>query len=105
MKGLCTGHEDPDLWFSDTTEVTGSGRLPVTTEQNMVQRSLVALAICARCPITKACLAEGMKPENVENGIWGGKLSGERIQLSFSNVRAKSRLNKVYFARRVRSLQ
>lgn len=105
MNGLCTGHEDPDLWFSDTVESTGSGRLPASVESDMARRALAALAICANCPITSECLAEGMKPENIENGIWGGKLSGERIQLAFTNVRAQNRLNKVYFARRVRSLQ
>lgn len=104
MNGLCTGHDDPDLWFSDTVESSGSGRLPATVEYGMVQRAVQALSICSNCPITDDCLAEGMKDENIDNGIWGGKLSGERIALSRTNIRSKSRLNKIAFARRVRSL-
>lgn len=104
MNGLCTGHDDPDLWFSDTVETTGSGRLPTIVEQGMVQRAVQALAICAHCPITTDCLAEGMKDENIDNGIWGGKLSGERIVLARNNIKSKTRLNKIAFARRVREL-
>lgn len=105
MKGLCTGHEDPDLWFSDTVDTLGSGRPAVAIEREMTSRALAALAICAQCPITSECLAEGMKPENIDNGIWGGKLSGERIQLAYTNVRASGRINRIMFARRVRSHQ
>ena len=105
ISGACTGHDDPDLWFSDTTESIGSGRIPNTQTKVMIERSLQALAICNNCPVQQDCLAEGLKDENIDNGIWGGKLSGERIQLMRTNIRAGDRLTKISFARRVRELQ
>jgi hypothetical protein len=105
ISGACTGHDDPDLWFSDTTDSVGSGRLPKDIGEKMVSRSLIALAICKNCPIQEQCLQEGLRDENIDNGIWGGKLSGERIQMTRSNIRDGSRLNKIAFARRVRELQ
>lgn len=37
-----------------------------------------AKAICARCPVREACLAEGM---GEEHGIWGGTTPAERRAL------------------------
>ena len=105
MQGLCTGHNNPDLWFSDTTETAGRGRPSTSVENKMIEEALIALSICAKCPIKEACLAEGMKSENIDNGIWGGLLSGERIAASRINIKAKDRLNKISFARRVREKQ
>ena len=104
ISGACTGHDDPDLWFSDTTDARGSGKLPNSVSQEMINRSLMALAICNNCPIQERCLQEGLKDENIDNGIWGGKLSGERILMTRTNVRAGDRLTKISFARRVREL-
>lgn len=105
MQGACTGHEQPDLWFSDSAETEGSGRLPKATEERMIKDALLALSICNRCPIVAECLALGMQQENIDNGIWGGTLSGERIALTKQNIKAKDRLNKISFARRVRQAQ
>jgi hypothetical protein len=46
-----------------------------------------------------------MKDENIDNGIWGGTLSGERIQRSRTDIKAYYRKNRIAFARRVRELQ
>lgn len=105
MQGACTGHEQPDLWFSDSVETEGSGRVPKVVEERMVKDALLALSICNRCPIVTECLALGMQQENIDNGIWGGTLSGERIALTKKNIKAKDRLNKISFARRVRQAQ
>ena len=36
------------------------------------------VAICESCPFQALCLNEGMKGENVDYGIWGGKLAAQR---------------------------
>ncbi len=104
-EGLCVGHSDPDLWFSDTIEAEGSGRRPAHIEQEMTTRALEALAICNRCPAKQECLAIGMSEEHFDNGIWGGTLSGERIAIKRTNIRDNDRLRKINFARRVREAQ
>jgi hypothetical protein len=105
MNGLCTGHSDPNLWFSDTLETVGSGRVPKAQEIAMLERARQALAICDRCPIIKECLEEGMKSENVDWGIWGGTLSGERLLIKRITVKGTDRMRKVLFANRVRRVQ
>ena len=105
MQGACTGHEQPDLWFSDSVEQEGSGRVPKATSERMIKEALLALSICNRCPIIEECLALGMQDENIDNGIWGGMLSGERITRARTNIRAHARLNKISFARKVRERQ
>jgi len=70
----------------------------------MIDNSLEALAICAECPIKEACRAEGMKPENIDNGIWGGTLAGERIAESNAYV-SQLRKQQIRFADRVRAVQ
>lgn len=105
MQGACTGHEEPDLWFSDSIEQEGSGRPSKDTSERMIKNALLALSICNRCPIIEECLAIGMQDENIDNGIWGGTLSGERISRARTNIKALDRLNKISFARRVRERQ
>jgi hypothetical protein len=105
MNGLCTGHSDPDLWFSDTLETIGSGSVPKAQQVAMLERARQALAICNKCPIIKECLEEGMKSENVDWGIWGGTLSGERLVMKRKIVKGTDRIRKVVFANRVRGLQ
>ena len=105
MQGACAGHEEPDLWFSDSSEQEGSGRIPRATSERLIKNALLALSICNRCPITKECLALGMEDENIDNGIWGGTMSGERLMLSLNNIRSMERIKKVEFAKRVRSVQ
>jgi len=62
MNGLCTDDVNPDLWFSNT-----------------LHNAIRAVTICSYCPVTEACKVEGMKPENIDHGVWGGTLSGERL--------------------------
>lgn len=102
MIGLCTKHSNPDLWFSDTLE-TGSGRPTNKKREQMIAQAIEALSICNNCPIKKQCFDEGMKPENIPHGIWGGTLAGERILVS-NTVRTTDMLTKtIPFAKEVRA--
>lgn len=103
--GLCVGHNDPDLWFSDTVESHGQGRQTMEKERELLTRAVEALAICSTCPAKQECLEIGMTEENFENGIWGGTLSGERIAMKRTNIRDNDRLRKIRFAHRVRMAQ
>jgi len=103
LQGLCTGHDDPDLWFADVPESTrDTGRLTIKEKQDTVAKAIVALSICVKCDIKTECLAEGMKPENLEHGIWGGTMSGERILLAGIATNREDRKQRIAFAHRVR---
>jgi len=41
-----------------------------------------AIALCNECPFKEVCLEEGMEPDNVRWGIWGGLTAGERLMLA-----------------------
>ena len=104
--GLCVGHDDPDLWFSDSARDDGTrGRRFMVEEIARVTRALEALDICNKCPIIKECREVGMTNDHIDNGVWGGTLSGERIMLKFPNTKDKERINKINFAHRVRQEQ
>ena len=107
VQGLCTGSADPDLWFSDTPNQLPGKRGVVTTEMKakMVARTLAALSICAICPSKKACLEEGMKPQNLEYGVWGGTLPGERIVLTGRSLNSSDTVNRISFAKQVREAE
>jgi hypothetical protein len=70
-----------------------------------VTKALEALEICAKCPIIKECKEIGMTDEHIDNGVWGGTLSGERIALRYPDKKDKERVNKINFAHRVRQAQ
>jgi hypothetical protein len=85
MNGLCTGDYNPDLWFSNT-----------------VNNAARALAICSYCPVIVQCKAEGMKPDNIDYGVWGGTLSGERLLEAGEPIDSERRSVAVAFAIKVR---
>lgn len=107
MQGSCFGHDNPDIWFSDSTEQVGSGRPNAYKANLQLADALEALSICATCPAkAKAqCLILGMKDENLENGIWGGALSGERLLARRTDIRSQEHINRIAFAQRVRQAQ
>jgi hypothetical protein len=78
LKGLCSGDKNPDAWFPT---VPNGGR-PDTILRYMVPEIRYAINMCSRCPIQQDCLKEGMKPENLAYGIWGGLLAGQRIAIA-----------------------
>ena len=107
VQGLCTGSSDPDLWFSDTPDQLPGKRGVVTTKMKarMVARTVAALSICAICPSKKSCLEEGMKPQNIEYGVWGGTLPGERIPMTGRSLTSSDTVNKISFAKQVREAE
>lgn len=105
MQGNCFGHENPDMWFSDTSDQVGSGAPSASESNRRLSEALQALAICDTCPADAkaACLILGMKDENLENGIWGGTLAGERLLAKrMSSYVYKTR---IAFAKKVRQAQ
>jgi hypothetical protein len=106
LQGLCTGYDDPDLWFTDVPEsIRDTGRLTIKEKQDTVAKAIVALSICNKCDVKAACFDEGMKPENIEHGIWGGTMSGERILLASISTNREDRKQRIAFAHRVRASQ
>lgn len=100
-RGRCASHPDPDLWFPDQPQ----GR-PTTAKRKIVaSKAMLAIAICDDCPIKAECLAEGMRPENLEHGIWGGTLPGERILAAGLKLNRTIRRDAVAFAEGVRTWQ
>lgn len=78
LRGNCTGHEDPDLWFIES----GSGRVSERRRASIAARVQVAIDLCNTCPIKDKCFDNGMLEENLPYGIWGGKLAGERLTMA-----------------------
>jgi hypothetical protein len=105
MNGLCYGHDNPDLWFSDSIESDKQGRPTKDAVVTAVRNSRQALAICKVCPVKDECLAEGMLPENIDYGIWGGTLSGERLLLAGVAINNDTRRASVRFAHKIRESQ
>lgn len=101
--GSCSTHDDPDLWFTEEQETRG--RPNRANHQRMVERALLAIEICQSCPARAQCLTEGMKEENIEYGIWGGLLAGERITLARSRRTGTVREQAITFAQGVRAWQ
>lgn len=102
-KGLCYGSENPDLWFSEVVEKESRGAPNKQQLEVAMSNSLEALEICARCPIRKTCGDEGMRPENLDTGIWGGMMSGERLLLAGKKIASSNDKNAVAFAKKMRA--
>lgn len=100
INGECSSHPNPDLWFSDIT--SSNGKLSPIAWKRYLSRVELALAICEGCPMKQACLDEGCKPENLEHGIWGGKLPGERILMSGAPSKSTRRQSFISMAEKVR---
>lgn len=71
---------NPDQWFP--TLPNGGDRISPRRgirEAQVVARTIEAIALCNKCPANDVCGEMGMEPDNVEYGIWGGKLAGQRM--------------------------
>ena len=75
MEGNCNNHPDPDLWFPEY----GSGPVTPNRTQRLADRVNEALRLCSTCPVKERCLEMGMQGEDLQFGIWGGKLAGQRL--------------------------
>jgi len=105
IEGLCSTKEfDPDLWWNDYPDNENTvGRTTKVNTNKSIKDSRLALRICDRCPSKSACLEEGMRPENLEWGIWGGLTSGERLVRADAVGSSDYRRHKVRFARLIRA--
>ena len=106
MQGLCTGHENPDLWFSESIDSDGeSGYVNENSAEYKLRLANVktAITICNACPVKAECSEVGMKKENLDNGIWGGTLPGERLVLAGVSLTWNNRRQMINFAHRVRT--
>jgi WhiB family redox-sensing transcriptional regulator len=72
--------EDPELWFP----VGNSGPAVIQAEE--------AKAVCRRCPVLTACLAEALD-RGLDSGIYGGMTEDERRALKRRNARTRARTN------------
>ena len=61
-RSACIDAADPDMWFPP--------------EKARRTQLVVALTMCASCPVRRSCLAAGMRAG--EAGIWGGTTELER---------------------------
>ena len=102
MIGLCSTHPNPDLWFPEQGKV---GKPTNKARELLADSSIIAMSICNQCPVQTECLAEGMKPENLEHGIWGGLMAGERILASGVKTNRNNRSEAIAFAKGVRAWQ
>ena len=73
--GSCTTDDNPDAWFPDVPV----GRPHASKMEAIGAETARAMKLCDSCPKQDECLDEGMKPENLAFGIWGGMLAGERV--------------------------
>jgi hypothetical protein len=75
--GACLDSDNPDLWFPELSR--GGDHRRNTMLVKKAKEVDLALAICKSCDKKVECLEEGMKPENINYGIWGGLMAGERL--------------------------
>lgn len=99
---LCHEHPDPDLWYSEGSDDGRRGGNVESRMANNMARSYEALKLCAICPSKALCAKEGMRKENLDFGIWGGTMAGERLVMAGVPILSSENKNKVSFAKRMR---
>jgi hypothetical protein len=107
MQGICMTHPNPDLWFEDSGDLFEKRLGSTNPNKKFEERRanmLIAMELCTKCPIRTNCLSEGMKEENLDYGIWGGSLPGERIALANTHKASTVRKYRMVVAQNIRSL-
>jgi hypothetical protein len=99
LTGACTGHSNPDLWFP---EFTKQGKPSNKETEKLMDNAIYALSFCERCPVKDDCLEIGMRYDNLENGIWGGSLPGERLVAAGRSTTSTQVMDAVVLAERIR---
>ena len=100
---LCAEHDDPELWYSEGDIGNKNGGDMQKRSAEYMARTHQAIQICNACPSKATCLEEGMRKENLDWGVWGGLMAGERLVLSGIPLGSTDRKNKILFAKRVRA--
>jgi len=72
----CNGDQDADAWFLDHN-----------VEDEDIPRLARALTLCGDCPVKEQCLKVGLSDLEINTGIWGGLLPGERIIVRYGASR------------------
>ena len=67
---------DGDIWFPEAIRVN-VGEKPKPKSQDIIDTTILALAICNTCPIQQTCLQAAIDNRD-EHGIWGGTFPYER---------------------------
>jgi hypothetical protein len=94
------------MWFPEEQPLQRKGGRPSrANHQRQIENAIKAIAICSYCPTRARCLEEGMKEENIEHGIWGGMLAGDRIILSRTRKTGTVREQAINFAEGVKAWQ
>jgi hypothetical protein len=88
----CTNSDDPDMFWLD-----------YNIEDKDLPRLARALTLCSECPLQTECLKMGLTDSELNDGIFGGYLPGERIMMRYkSNRRGVQHRNKVKIAMALR---
>lgn len=88
----CRGDFDPEAWWLD-----------YNIDDNDVPRLARALTMCEACPLKVECLQVGLSDSEINTGIWGGMLPGERIVARYGAPRrSRVQRDKMLTAQRVR---
>jgi hypothetical protein len=105
--GLCVGSDNPDLWFAGEVEQEIGEKWTNTKEQKQkvlleINKAVSALSVCSNCPAKVNCLELGLRGTQVNYGIYGGTMPGERLLMLKRSVKKAEYMVKVNFARKVR---
>lgn len=72
----CAGIDDPDAFWLD-----------YNIDDRDLPRLARALTLCSQCPIQDKCLELGLSDSELNDGIYGGYLPGERIMMRYTSNR------------------
>jgi hypothetical protein len=104
-KGLCVGSDDPDMWFAgevDLTEPNSSVNTNSQAAKLEVDKAIKALSICKSCPAKDDCLELGKHGQQINFGIYGGTMAGERLAMMGRVTKNSLVKQRVSFAHKVR---
>ena len=106
-EGLCASHDDPDLWFAGEVELAEGEVWRNTRDQTRrvnieIDKAISALSVCKNCPVKQDCLELGMRGPQLQFGIYGGTMPGERMAMMGKVTKNAYNRMKVKFASKVR---
>ena len=104
-KGLCVGSDDPDMWFAgevDLIEPNSSVNTNSQAAKLEVDKAIKALSICKNCPAKDDCLELGKHGQQINFGIYGGTMAGERLAMMGRVTKNSLVKQRVSFAHKVR---
>ena len=106
-QGLCKNHDNPDLWFAGEVESVEGEVWSNTRDQTRrvnieIDKAISALSVCKNCPVKQDCLELGMRGPQLQFGIYGGTMPGERMAMMGKVTKNAYNRMKVKFASKVR---